>query len=46
MAPEARAKAGFDDHLFRLSIGLEHVEDLWADLSAALDATQPAKGFK
>jgi cystathionine gamma-synthase len=46
MAPEARAKAGFDDHLFRLSIGLEHVEDLWADLGAALDATQPAKGFK
>jgi cystathionine gamma-synthase len=24
--------------LLRLSVGLEHVEDLWADLEAALDA--------
>ncbi|MBS0385915.1 MAG: cystathionine gamma-synthase [Proteobacteria bacterium] len=46
MSAEARVKAGFDDSLFRLSIGLEHVEDLWADLSAALDATRPAGGFK
>lgn len=34
---EARAKAGISDNLFRLSIGLEAVEDLWRDLSGALD---------
>lgn len=26
--------------LLRLSVGCEHVEDLWADLAAALDASQ------
>jgi cystathionine gamma-synthase len=26
--------------LLRLSVGIEHVDDLWADLSAALDAAQ------
>jgi cystathionine gamma-synthase len=36
MTPEARAKAGVGDALFRLSVGLEHVEDLIADLEAAL----------
>lgn len=36
MAPEARAVAGITDELFRLSIGLEHVDDLIADLEQAL----------
>lgn len=36
MAPEARAKAGITDSLFRLSVGLEHVDDLIADLQTAL----------
>jgi cystathionine gamma-synthase len=36
MAPEARAIAGISDALFRLSIGLEHVDDLIADLEQAL----------
>ena len=26
------------DDLLRLSVGVEHVEDLWADLTQALDA--------
>lgn len=39
MTPEARHKAGIADSLIRLSIGLEHVEDLWSDLDAALDQT-------
>ena len=38
MTPEARATAGITDGLLRLSIGLEHPEDLLADLSVALDA--------
>jgi cystathionine gamma-synthase len=38
MTPEARITAGISDGLLRLSIGLEHADDLLADLSAALDA--------
>ena len=36
MAPEARAQAGLKDNLVRLSIGLEHVEDLIEDLDQNL----------
>lgn len=36
MAPEARARAGITDTLLRLSIGLEHEDDLIADLEQAL----------
>lgn len=38
MSPQARAQAGVGDGLVRLSVGLEDVEDLWADLDAALTA--------
>ncbi|WKE64120.1 methionine gamma-lyase [Gallaecimonas kandeliae] len=34
---EERAMAGISDSLIRVSIGLEHVEDLVADLAASLD---------
>ena len=34
--PEARAKLGISDSLVRLSIGIEDVGDLVADLEAAL----------
>lgn len=36
-SPEARAAMGVDDGLLRFSAGLEHVEDLAADLLQALD---------
>ncbi|MBL8734443.1 MAG: cystathionine gamma-synthase [Planctomycetes bacterium] len=36
MAPAARARAGIGDGLLRLSVGIEHVADLLADLDAAL----------
>jgi cystathionine gamma-synthase len=36
MSAEARAAAGITDALFRLSIGLEHADDLIADLERAL----------
>ena len=42
MTPEQRATAGISDGLVRLSVGLEHVEDLIADLFPALDALVPA----
>ena len=46
MPPEARAEAGISDTLTRFSIGLEHADDLIADLYQALDAIAPAKTLK
>lgn len=36
MGPEARAKAGVSDQLLRLSVGVEHIDDLLEDLETAL----------
>jgi cystathionine gamma-synthase len=36
MAPEARAAAGIGDGLLRLSVGIEHADDLLADVEAGL----------
>lgn len=38
MDEAARAIAGIEDSLLRLSVGIEHADDLVADLGAALDA--------
>lgn len=38
MGAEARAEAGVADNLLRLSIGIEHIDDLLDDLSRALEA--------
>lgn len=38
--PEVKAELGITDGLLRLSVGLEDVEDLWADLAHALAAAQ------
>lgn len=38
MGPEARAKAGIADGLLRLSVGLEHIDDLLAGLEKGLSA--------
>ncbi len=38
MGPEARAKAGITDGLLRLSVGLEHIDDLLAGLEKGLSA--------
>lgn len=37
---EIRKAVGVDDRLLRFSVGIEHVEDLIADLSQALDAAK------
>ncbi len=37
---ENRRALGISDSLVRLSVGIEHVEDLWTDLSEALSATK------
>jgi cystathionine gamma-lyase len=36
ISPEQRRKLGISDGLVRLSVGLEHVDDLIADLDQAL----------
>lgn len=36
LKPEERAEVGISDGLVRLSIGLEHIEDIWEDLEKAL----------
>jgi O-acetylhomoserine (thiol)-lyase len=36
VAPDVRCSLGIDDNYLRVSVGLEHVEDLKADLDAAL----------
>src|SRR5690606_8423855 len=40
MTPEARAAAGIPDGLLRLSVGIEALEDLQADLALALERAQ------
>jgi cystathionine beta-lyase/cystathionine gamma-synthase len=37
---EIRESIGIEDGLVRLSVGLEHVEDLWADLEQALETSR------
>jgi len=40
MTPQARAKAGISDGLLRLSVGIEALDDLQADIDAALERVQ------
>lgn len=40
MTPEAREKAGVTDALIRLSVGIEHADDLIQDLEAGFDRIQ------
>ena len=39
LTPEQRVDVGISDGLVRLSIGLEHVDDIWKDIENALGAT-------
>lgn len=43
MSDEAKARAGIDDDLIRLSVGIEDADDLIADLKRALDTTLAVK---
>ncbi len=40
MSPEEQRKAGVSPEMIRLSIGIEHIDDILADLDQALAATQ------
>lgn len=46
MSRPAQAAAGITDGLLRLSVGLEHVDDLLADLDMALGAARPLKAAR
>ena len=46
MSPDARATAGIGDGLLRLSVGIEHADDLLTDLEAALQRAQSATDSK
>jgi len=45
MDETARAVAGIDDSLLRLSVGIEHADDLVADLAAALDCVSVPESY-
>jgi len=40
LTPEEQLKAGVSPELVRISVGIEHVEDIIADLDQALEASQ------
>ena len=42
MSPEEQLKAGVRPEMIRLSVGIEHAEDIVADLDQALEATKAA----
>jgi len=42
MSPEDQARAGVRPEMIRLSVGIEHVEDILEDLDQALDVRRPA----
>ncbi len=44
MSAEARAAAGISDGLLRLSVGIEHADDLVADIATALQRAQDVAG--
>jgi cystathionine gamma-synthase len=44
MSEEARERAGIGPGLLRLSVGIEHVDDLTGDIAAALDRALAASG--
>jgi cystathionine beta-lyase/cystathionine gamma-synthase len=44
MAPDARSARGIGDNLIRISVGLEDVQDLIADLDQALAAMNAEPG--
>ncbi len=44
MPPDVQLAAGITPGMIRLSIGIEEIDDLLADLSAALDRLKPPAG--
>jgi len=45
MRPEARKAAGITEEVVRLSVGIEHSEDLLSDLEQAFEAASTPAGW-
>jgi O-acetylhomoserine (thiol)-lyase len=43
MSAEEQAKAGVKPEMIRLSVGIEHIDDIIADLDQALQASQSSR---
>ena len=43
MSPDEQRKAGVTPEMIRLSVGIEHIDDIIADLDQALDAMESAR---
>jgi O-acetylhomoserine (thiol)-lyase len=41
LTPEEQAQAGVTPEMLRLSVGIEHIDDILADLKQALEAARP-----
>jgi O-acetylhomoserine (thiol)-lyase len=41
LTPEEQLKAGVTPEMIRLSVGIEHIDDIIADLAQALDKATP-----
>jgi len=42
LSPEEQSKAGVVPGQLRLSVGIEHIEDIWTDLSSGLNSLTPS----
>ena len=42
LSPEEQLKVGVTPEMIRLSVGIEHIDDIIEDLSQALDRAKPA----
>jgi len=40
LSPEEQAKVGVTPEMLRLSVGIEHIDDILADLAQALDKAE------
>ena len=45
LTPEEQAKTGVTPEMIRLSVGIEHIDDILEDLGQALDKCQVVMGF-
>ena len=45
MSPQEQSKAGVKPEMIRLSVGIEHIDDIIADLDQALSASQSPRSL-
>jgi O-acetylhomoserine (thiol)-lyase len=45
LTPEEQAQVGVTPEMIRLSVGIEHIDDIIDDLAQALEKSKPEEGF-